>query len=106
MIEHEIRDAALAHLGINPSKPAVKFEIGLPKDGLSAFADTQVEGKFSTAERRGAVRVTRKREFRGGARIRLRNPQFETLLKASNSDNDAPSVMNPMPAPDIIGPKG
>jgi hypothetical protein len=106
LIDHEIRDAALAHLGINPSKPGVEFEIGLPKDGLSAFADTQVEGKFSTAERRGAVRVTRKREFRGGARIRLRNPQFETLLKASNSDNDAPSVMNPMPAPDIIGPKG
>jgi hypothetical protein len=90
LIEHEIRDAALAHLGINPSKPAVEFEIGLPKDGLSAFADTQVAGKFSIAERCGAVRVTRKREFRGGARIRLRNLQFETLLEASNFGQRCP----------------
>jgi hypothetical protein len=58
LIEHNIRNAALADLGINPSKPVVEFEIRLPKDGLSTFADTQVEGKFSTAERRGAVHVT------------------------------------------------
>jgi hypothetical protein len=108
LIEHEIRDAALAHLGINPSKPAVEFEIGLPKDGLSAFADTQVAGKFSIAERCGAVRVTRKREFRGGARIRLRNLIYslKRCLKHPTSDNDAPSVMNPMPAPDMVGPEG
>ena len=35
--------AALAYLGINPSKPAVEFEIRLPKAALSAMADTQVE---------------------------------------------------------------
>jgi hypothetical protein len=49
-----MRDAALIYLGINPSKPAVEFEIRLLKDALSAIADTQVEGKFSTAERCGA----------------------------------------------------
>jgi hypothetical protein len=81
LIERDIRNAALARH--QPVKAAVEFKVRLPKDGLSAFADTQVEGKFSTAERCGAVRVTRKREFWGGARIRLLNPQFETVFKAS-----------------------
>jgi hypothetical protein len=38
-----MRHAALAYLGINPTKPAVEFEIRLPKATLSAIADTQVE---------------------------------------------------------------
>ena len=38
-----MRHAALAYLGINPAKPAVEFEIRLPKAALSAIADTQVE---------------------------------------------------------------
>jgi hypothetical protein len=39
----DMRHAALAYLGINPSKPAVEFEIRLPKAALSAMTDTQVE---------------------------------------------------------------
>ncbi len=39
----DMRHAALAYLGINPAKPAVEFEIRLPKAVLSAVADTQVE---------------------------------------------------------------
>jgi hypothetical protein len=39
----DMRHAALAYLGINPAKPAVEFEIRLPKAALSAVADTQVE---------------------------------------------------------------
>src|SRR5712672_4096902 len=39
----DMRHAALAYLGITPSKPAVEFEIRLPKASLSAVADTQVE---------------------------------------------------------------
>jgi hypothetical protein len=39
----DMRHAALAFLGINPTKPAVEFEIRLPKAALSAIADTQVE---------------------------------------------------------------
>ncbi len=39
----DMRHAALAYLGINPAKPAVEFEIRLPKAALSAGADTQVE---------------------------------------------------------------
>jgi hypothetical protein len=39
----DMRQAALAYLGLNPSKPAVEFEIRLPKAVLTTAADTQVE---------------------------------------------------------------
>lgn len=40
----DLRHAALAYLGLNPSKPAVEFEIRLPKAELSAISsDTQIE---------------------------------------------------------------
>src|SRR5216684_4408095 len=42
-VAYDMRQAALAYLGINPSKPAVEFEIRLPKAALSAIVDTQVE---------------------------------------------------------------
>jgi hypothetical protein len=39
----DMRHAAFAYLGINPAKPAVEFEIRLPKAAASTIADTQVE---------------------------------------------------------------
>ena len=42
-VVYDVRHAALAYLGINPAKPAVEFEIRLPKAALTAIADTQVE---------------------------------------------------------------
>src|ERR1700692_16694 len=42
-VAYDMRHAALAYLGINATKPAVEFEIRLPKAALSAIADTQVE---------------------------------------------------------------
>jgi hypothetical protein len=42
-VVYDMRHAALAYLGINPTKPAVEFEIRLPKAAVSAIADTQVE---------------------------------------------------------------
>jgi hypothetical protein len=42
-VAYDMRHAALAYLGINPTKPAVEFEIRLPKAALTAIADTQVE---------------------------------------------------------------
>jgi hypothetical protein len=39
----DVRHAALDYLGINPSKPAVEFEIRLPKAALSTIPDTQIE---------------------------------------------------------------
>jgi hypothetical protein len=42
-VAYDMRHAALAYLGINPTKPAVEFEIRLPKSAASTVADTQVE---------------------------------------------------------------
>ena len=42
-VVYDMRHAALAYLGINPTKPAVEFEIRLPKAALTAVADTQIE---------------------------------------------------------------
>ncbi len=39
----DMRHAALAYLGINPAKPAIEFEIRLPKSALTAIANSQVE---------------------------------------------------------------
>jgi hypothetical protein len=40
---YDMRHAALAYLGINPTEPAVEFEIRLPKTSTFTVADTQVE---------------------------------------------------------------
>jgi hypothetical protein len=42
-VAYDMRHAALAYLGINPTKPAVEFEIRMPKAAASTVADTQVE---------------------------------------------------------------
>jgi hypothetical protein len=42
-VASDMRQAALTYLGINPSKPAVEFEIRLPRAALPAISDTQVE---------------------------------------------------------------
>jgi hypothetical protein len=42
-VVYDFRHAALAYLGINLTKPAVEFEIRLPKAALSAVSQTQVE---------------------------------------------------------------
>jgi hypothetical protein len=42
-VAYDMRHAALAYLGINPTGPAVEFEIRLPKTAASTMADTQIE---------------------------------------------------------------
>jgi hypothetical protein len=42
-VASDMRHAALAYLGINPTKPAVEFEIRLPRAAVSTTADTQIE---------------------------------------------------------------
>jgi hypothetical protein len=42
-VAYDMRDAALAYLGMNSSKPEVEFEIRLPNAAASAVADTQIE---------------------------------------------------------------
>lgn len=42
-VAYDMRHAAQAYLGINPAKPAVEFEIRLPKAALISVMDIQVE---------------------------------------------------------------
>ena len=42
-VGYDLRDAALAYLGMNPAKPGVEFEIRQPKAAATAVADTQIE---------------------------------------------------------------
>ena len=39
----DMRNATLAYLGLNPTKPAVEFEIRMPKSALTTAAQTQAE---------------------------------------------------------------
>lgn len=40
---YDMRHAALAYLGLNPSKPAVEFEIRMPREMLTGVTDSQIE---------------------------------------------------------------
>ncbi|MCS3725532.1 acriflavin resistance protein [Bradyrhizobium betae] len=40
---YDMRHAALAYLGLNPSRPAVEFEIRMPRETLTAVSDAQIE---------------------------------------------------------------
>jgi len=42
-VAYDVGHAALAYLGINPSKPEAGFEIRLPKTTASALADAGIE---------------------------------------------------------------
>jgi hypothetical protein len=42
-VAYDVGHAALAYLGINPSKPEVEFQIAPPKPSAFALADTRVE---------------------------------------------------------------
>jgi hypothetical protein len=42
-VAYDMRHAAFAYLGLNPSTPAIEFEIRMPKVNLSAISDTQIE---------------------------------------------------------------
>jgi len=42
-VVYDMRHAAFAYLGINPSKPTVEFEIRLPQTIFSGVSDTQIE---------------------------------------------------------------
>ncbi|MBR0716436.1 acriflavin resistance protein [Bradyrhizobium liaoningense] len=40
---YDMRHAALAYLGLNPSKPAVEFEIRMPREVLTTASESQIE---------------------------------------------------------------
>jgi hypothetical protein len=83
----DMRQAALAYLGLNPAKPAVEFEIRLPKATLTTAADTQVElltdrnqklakvqeALTSTGDGRSILRGTVTLDYRTTERVMLLN---------------------------------
>ena len=101
----DMRNAALAYLGLNPAKPAVEFEIRLPKAALTAIADTQVELRTdrnqklahvqdalaATADGRSVLRGTVTLDYRTTERTVVLNlpgqalRQFKLRLAASPS---------------------
>ena len=61
-VVYDMRHAALAYLGINPTKPAVEFEIRLPKAALTAVTDTQVELRTDRKQKLPKCRTRRPRQ--------------------------------------------
>lgn len=107
-VASDMRHAALAYLGINPAKPAVEFEIRLPKAALTTAADTQVElltdrnqklakvqeALASTPDGRSILRGTVTLDYRTTDRVVVLNlpgqgqRQFRLRLPASPSHSD------------------
>jgi hypothetical protein len=103
----DMRQAAQAYLGINPAKPAIEFEIRLPKAALSAISDTQIELRtdrnqtlaklgdaLELADGRGVLRGSVALKYRTTDRVMVLNlpgqPQreFKLRLTASPSHSD------------------
>jgi len=107
-VVYDMRHAALAYLGINPSKPAVEFEIRLPQTALTAVADTQIELRTdrnqklaqlqealaSTSDGRSVLKGTVTLDYRTTERMVVLNlpgqaqRQFRLRLPASPSHSD------------------
>ena len=103
-----MRHAALAYLGINPAKPAVEFEIRLPKAALTTVAETQVElltdrnqklakvqdALAATPDGRSVLRGTVTLDYRTTERVVVLNlpgqaqTQFRLRLPASPTHSD------------------
>src|SRR5450755_3514566 len=103
----DMRHAALAYLGINPTKPAVEFEIRLPKAATSTVADSQIElhtdrnqtlariGALSSdTDGRSVIRGSVPLEYRTTERVVVLNLpgqpqcQFRLRLAANPSHSD------------------
>jgi hypothetical protein len=107
-VVYDMRHAALAYLGINPTKPAVEFEIRLPKTALTAVSDTQIELRTdrnqklaqvqdaltSTSDGRSVLKGTVTLDYRTTERMVVLNLpgqaqcQFRLRLPASPSHSD------------------
>src|ERR1700737_4084041 len=71
-VAYDIRHAALAYLGINPSKPAVEFEIRLPKAALPAAANTQAALRTDRNQTLARMQGALVSDAAGGAGLRGR----------------------------------
>jgi len=107
-VVYDVRHAALAYLGINPAKPAVEFEIRLPRAALTAISDTQVElltdrnqklanvqdALSATSDGRSVLKGTVTLDYRTTDRVVVLNlpgqvqTQFRLRLPASPTHSD------------------
>jgi hypothetical protein len=106
-VAYDMRQAALAYLGINPTKPAVEFEIRLPRAALSAISDTQVElhtdrnqklaqlsGALDSSDGRSVLRGSVSLDYRTTDRVVVLNLpgqahcEFKLRLAANPSHSD------------------
>jgi hypothetical protein len=106
-VAYDMRQAALTYLGINPSKPAVEFEIRLPKAALSAISETQVElhtdrnqklaqmsGALDTSDGRSVLRGSVTLDYRTTDRVVIVNLpgqaqcEFRLRLAANPTPSD------------------
>jgi hypothetical protein len=104
---YDMRNAALAYLGINPAKPAAEFEIRLPKTTATTLAQTQIElhtdrnqalvqvdGVGSDDEGRSVLKGSVALDFRTADRVMVLNLpgqaqcEFKLRLAASPSHSD------------------
>jgi hypothetical protein len=108
-VVYDVRHAASAYLGINPAKPAVEFEIRLPKTALTTISDTQVElltdrnqklakmqdALAATSDGRSVLKGTVTLDYRTTERFVVLNlpgqgqRQFKLRLPASPTHSDA-----------------
>jgi hypothetical protein len=84
-VAYDMHHASLAYLGINPSKPALQFEIRLPRTALSAFADAQVELHTDRNQKLAQLRGTEDSEdgrsvIRGSVTLDYRTTERVVIL--------------------------
>ena len=76
-VVYDMRHAALAYLGINPTKPAVEFEIRLPKAAVRLRPTRQIE--LHTDRNQTLAQIARR------ADIRRRRPQHHHGVRCRSS---------------------
>ena len=111
-VAYDMRHAALAYLGINPTKPAVEFEIRLPMTAVSAVADTQIElhtdrnqtlAKVQSAlaldsEGRSVLRGSVPLEYRTRDRVVVLNLPGQAQLRIQAAARGKPESFRPVRA--------
>jgi hypothetical protein len=122
-VVYDVRHAALAYLGINPTKPAVEFEIRLPRAALTAITDTQIELRTdrnqklaqlqdalaATADGRSVLRGSVTLDYRTTERVMVLNlpGQAQRQFRLRLAANPSPSPFGPWHlADDVAASKG
>ena len=82
-VAYDMRHAALAYLGINPAKPAVEFEIRLPKTAASAISAIPRSNCIPTGTRRLPSYRAAQGQVQAGSGTRRARPDADGLQRAA-----------------------